>query len=138
MKPFGTTRQLELRFGNRSALKEAYPWHAHAETELVSVTKGRCRITAGDKVLEGARGAIFVLPACVPQYTEPLGMARTTYLGFNLPPGLFDESARVLTFDPADPALHWMEQLCDGRWAHPPLSNHAGRTLLMALLQRLG
>src|SRR5579859_1229224 len=97
MKSLETARELELRFGNRSALTKPYPWHTHAEMELVSVTKGRCRITAGEDVLEGARGAIFILPARVPQYTEPLGVAHTTYLGFDLPPGLFDESARVLT-----------------------------------------
>lgn len=134
----GTVRDLRLRWGARWASSRDVSWHSHAETELVAVTKGRCRVRVGESLLDGARGAIFVLPALVPQYQETLGATRTTYLGFDLPPGLFDESARVLALDPADPALLWMEQLCDGSRLHPPLSREAGRALLMALLRRLG
>ncbi len=134
----GISQDLQLRWGNRFTATRDVPWHTHAETELVAVTKGRCRIRAGQQILEGMRGAVFVLPARVAQYQESPGMTRTTYLGFDLPPGLFDESARVLTFDPSDPALQWMEQLCDAGRAHPPLSQDAGRALLMALLRRLG
>ncbi|MCE0523221.1 MAG: AraC family transcriptional regulator [Methylacidiphilales bacterium] len=138
MKPLATTRELQLRWGDRFASARDVSWHTHAETELVAVTKGRCRIRIKELVLEGDRGAIFVLPARVAQYQETLGETRTTYLGFDLPPGLFNESARVLTFDPGDPALEWMEQLCDGGLARPPLSDEAGRALLMALLHRIG
>lgn len=131
-------QELQLRWANRFAAGRDVPWHSHAETELVAVTKGRCRIRIGERSLEGARGAVFVLPAGVAQYQETIGITRTTYLGFEAPPGLFDESARVLKFDPADPALEWMEQLCDSRLARPPLSNEVSRTILAALLRRIG
>ena len=135
----GVRQDLQLRWGNRFAAKRDVPWHSHEETEFVAVTKGKCRIRVGDqKVLEGARGAIFILPAKVAQYQETLGVTRTTYIGFNLPSGLFDESARVLTFQKGDPALRWIEQLCDNRQWHPPLSNEVSRNLLVALLQRIG
>jgi len=131
-------KELHLRWGDRFAAGKDVPWHTHTETELVAVTKGRCRIRIGSQILEGARGAIFVLPATVAQYQETLGVTRTTYIGFDTPPGLFDESARVLKFDSADPALQWMEQLCDSRLARPPLSNEVSRTILAALLRRIG
>ncbi len=132
------TRELRFRWGDRFASYKDVPWHTHAETELVAVTKGRCRVRVGECLLDGERGAIFVLPARIAQYQETLGATRTTFLGFDLPPGLFDESARVLAFDPDDPALLWMEQLCDGSRLRPPLSNETGRMLLIALLRRLG
>jgi AraC-like DNA-binding protein/mannose-6-phosphate isomerase-like protein (cupin superfamily) len=138
MKSLKTAQELQLRWGDRFASAKDVPWHSHAETELVAVTKGRCRIRIGERVLEGGRGAIFVLPAQVAQYQETMGVTRTTYLGFDLPPGLFDESARVLVLDSADPALQWMEQLCDSRRMSLPLSKEVGRALLMALLRRLG
>jgi len=139
MKPRnpGIAHDLQLRWANRFAAAKDVPWHTHAETELVAVTKGMCRIRVGQQILEGIRGAIFVLPARVAQYQETPGVTRTTYLGFAMPPGLFDESARVLAFDPRDPALQWMEQLCDAGNMRPPLSDDATRALLMALLRRL-
>ena len=130
-------QHLQLRWGNRFVAARDVAWHTHAETEIVAVTKGRCRIRVGEKILEGARGAVFVLPAKVAQYQETLGVTRTTYIGFDTPPGLFDESARLLMFDPADPVLHWIEQLCDGHLARPPLSNEVSRALLLALLRRI-
>ena len=129
---------LQIRWASRFASGKDVLWHSHPETELVAVTKGRCRIRVGEQILEGARGALFVLPATVPQYQETLVATRTTYVGFDLPSGLFDESARVLKFDPGDPVLQWIEQLCDGRRARPPLSDESNRALLGTLLRRIG
>jgi AraC-like DNA-binding protein len=134
----GIASDLHLHWGNRFTSKRDVPWHRHAETELVAVTKGKCRIWVGEQiVLEGVRGALFVLPANVAQYQETMGITRTTYIGFDAPPGLFDDSARVLNFDPADPVLRWIEQLCDSRLTRPPLSNDVTRSLLAALLRRI-
>jgi transcriptional regulator GlxA family with amidase domain len=44
----------------------------------------------------------------------------------------------VLIFDPTDPALQWIEQLCDSRLTRPPLSNEVSRAILLALLRRIG
>ena len=133
------TKDLRLHFGSRFASGDDVAWHTHAETELVTVMKGKCRIRVGkEKVLEGVRGSLFVLPAGVPQYQETLGLTHTTYIGFNVLPELFDESARVLIFDLKDPALQWVEQLCDNRLTRPPLSNEASRALLLALFRRIG
>jgi AraC-like DNA-binding protein len=131
-------KDLQLRWGNHFAAARDVPWHTHAETELVAITKGRCRIRVGQQILEGARGAVFILPAKVAQYQETLGVTRTTYIGFDTPPDLFDESARVLLFEPVDPALQWIEQLCDRHLARPPLSSEVSRALLLALLRRIG
>ena len=130
-------QELQVRWSDRFASSKDVATHTHAETELVAVTKGRCRIRAGKELLEGVPGSIFVLPAGVSQYQETLGATRTTYLGFDLPPGLFDETARVLKMEPTDPALQWMEQLCDGPRVRLPLSDDVARTLLTALLRRL-
>ena len=132
------SKDLQLRWGDHFAAGKDVPWHTHAETELVAVTKGRCRIRVGEQILEGSRGAIFVLPATVPQYQETLVATRTTYIGFDIPPGLFDETARVLKFDLGDPALQWIEQLCDSRQTRPPLSNEVRRAVLGALVRRIG
>jgi len=131
-------QELQLRWCNRFAAGRDVTWHSHAETELVAVTRGQCRIRLGEQVLEGVRGSLLVLPAGVAQYQETIGDTRTTYLGFEAPPGLFDESARVLKLDSDDPALEWMEQLCDSHLARPPLSPEVGRTILTALLRRIG
>jgi AraC-like DNA-binding protein/mannose-6-phosphate isomerase-like protein (cupin superfamily) len=131
-------RELELRWASRFAGGRDVPWHTHKETELVAVTAGRCRIRVGQLALEGRRGSVFVLPANVAQYQDSPKTVRTTYLGFDLPPGSFDEQARVLQFSPSDPALAWLEQLCDGRQARPPLSRESVRALLGALLRRIG
>jgi AraC-like DNA-binding protein/mannose-6-phosphate isomerase-like protein (cupin superfamily) len=140
MKPAArdTPANLQLRFGDRSTLVKDVPSHSHAETELVAIRQGRCRMQVGDQVFEGATGTIFVLPATLPQYVETLEMTHTTYIGFDLPPGLFDESARVLTFKPADPAMQLVEQLCDSHRTIPPLSHDVTRAMLLALLLRLG
>lgn len=129
---------LNLRWGDRFVAAKDVPWHRHAETEIVAVTKGHCRIKVGKEVLDGERGAVFILPANEPQYQETLGVTRTTYIGFELPPGLFDERARVLKLAIADPALRWIEELCDHRLAQPPLSPEVTQALLLALLRRLG
>jgi AraC-like DNA-binding protein len=128
---------LELCWSDRFSSTQDVATHSHAETELVSVTRGKCRIGVGQQILEGARGSLFVLPAQVAQYQETLGLTQTTYVGFTLPARLFDESARVVHLPPDDPALAWMEQLCDGRRARPPFSKEASRALLSALLRRI-
>ncbi|HEX4139384.1 MAG TPA: helix-turn-helix domain-containing protein [Candidatus Methylacidiphilales bacterium] len=133
-----TAIEPELRWGARFASSRDVPWHTHRETELVAVTRGRCRIRVGEGVWEGARGSVFVLPAGQAQFQETHGFTRTTYLGFTAPPGLFDERVRVLRFEPSEPALGWIEQLCDGHQNHPAFSVSTSRVLLLALLRRIG
>lgn len=138
MKTRGIVPNLQLHWGNRFTSDKNVSWHSHVETELVAVTRGRCRIRVGQEtVLEGTRGSLFILPAHVEQYQETLSVTHTTYIGFEAPPGLFDESARVLGFEITDPALKWIEQLCDSRLSHPPLSNEVIDSLLVALLRRI-
>jgi len=91
-------KNLQLRWGNRFSSTKDVLWHTHAETELVAITKGRCRIRVGQRILEGAPGAVFILPANVAQYQETLGVTHTSYIGFDAPAHLLDESARVLMF----------------------------------------
>ena len=128
---------LRLRWGGRFAATRDVPWHTHRETELVAVTKGRCRIRVGEQALDGARGAIFILPADVAQYQETQGVTRTAYIGFDAPSGFIAENARVLKLDPGDPALLWIGQLCDSQLARPLLSDEVTRALLVALLRRI-
>jgi AraC-like DNA-binding protein len=127
----------ELRWGARFASTRDVSWHSHRETELVAVTKGRCRIRVGDSAWEGTRGSVFVLPAGQPQYQETHGLTRTTYLGFTTSPGLFDERARVLMFEPTEPMLRWIEQLCDAHESRPAVSVSTSSVLLLAVLRRL-
>lgn len=133
----GFQTSLRLRWGGRFASTRDVPWHTHAATEVVAVTKGRCRIRAGEQALDGPLGAIFVLPAGVAQYQETQGITQTTYIGFDAPLGSVTDKARVLMLDPADPALQWIEQLCDSQLVRPPLTDEVSRAILLALLRRL-
>jgi len=127
----------QLRWGGRFASTKDVPWHTHTATELVAVTKGRCRIRVGEQALDGTRGAVFVLPARVAQYQETYGVTQTTYIGFDAPSGSFTDKARVLVLEPADPALQWIGHLCDSQRSRPPLSDEVNRLILLALLRRL-
>jgi len=128
---------LRLRWGGRFASTKDVSWHTHAATEIVAVTQGKCRIRVGERALDGARGAIFILPARVAQYQETLGLAHTTYIGFDAPPSSITDNACVLMLEPADPALQWIEQICNSQLTRPPLSDEVIRLVLVALLRRL-
>lgn len=133
----GFAAEVRFRWAGRFDAATAVDWHTHAETELVAVVAGRCRIQVAGQWLAGERGALFVLPARVPQYQETHGRTRTTFVGLELPAGYFDESPRVLTLDPADPALQWMEQLCDCHLGRPPVSQAVADRLLGTVVHRL-
>ena len=128
---------LRLCWGGRfDAATDAHE-HCHAETELVLVTAGRCRIEVAGLSLEGGADTLFVLPAGAAQYQTTLEPTRTTFIGFRVPAGLFDESARTMTLAADEPARVWLEQLCDSQFARPALGAEVTRCLLEALLRRL-
>ncbi len=133
----GFATEARFRWAGRFDAVTPVDWHTHAETELVAVTAGHCRIQVAGRWLEGGRGALFVLPARVPQYQETHGRTRTTFVGLELRAGYFDESARVLMLDLADPVLPWLEQLCDCHLVRPPVSALVADRLLGTVLQRL-
>lgn len=132
-----TAKELRLCWGGRfDAATDAHE-HCHAETELVLVTAGRCRIEVAGLSLEGGADTLFVLPAGAAQYQTTLEPTRTTFIGFRVLAGLFDESARTLTLAADEPARVWLEQLCDSQLARPALGAEVTRRLLEALLRRL-
>lgn len=131
-------REVHLQWGGRFAGDRDVDWHTHAETELVVITAGRCRIAVGSHDFEGEKGTLFVLPAGEPQYQHTLGPVRTTFVGFSFPPGWFDESPRKLALTADEPILHWIEQLCDWPQIQPPLGGDMARQLLALVLRRIG
>lgn len=130
-------RELRYCWGGRFDSENNVGWHQHDETELVSVREGRCRIKVDGLTLDGAKGALFILPAGVPQFQETSQFTGTTFLGVQIPPDLFDASARVLPLAESDPILHWIEQLCDWQEVRPPMSEAGTHRLLEVLLRRI-
>ena len=129
---------LRYCWGGRFNASNNVGWHEHVETELVAVHAGRCRINVDGQKLDGERGALFILPAGVPQYQETLEPSKTTFIGLLAPAELFDDSSRVLTIAPEDPVFGWIEQLCDGPLLQPPMSDDVTLRLLEILLRRIG
>lgn len=130
-------KSLQLCWGHRFAAPHDVDWHTHDVTELVLVTAGRCIISVGGMELAGEAGALFVLPAGVPQYQRTLEETHTTFVGLRLPPGVFDDRARVLSLDLRDLACVWLEQLCDWQMWRPAPGPETTRCVLEALLRRL-
>lgn len=128
---------LRLRWGGRFASEEDVAWHSHAEIELVLITAGACDISVGTHRLKGTAGAIFVLPAIQAQYQHTHGLTHTTFIGFDAPPGWFDDRPRVLMPWAYDPVQVWMEQLCDWPILRPAPAPDLARQLLELLLRRV-
>lgn len=133
-----SNREVRYCWGGRFNSSRNVGWHEHIETELVAVRRGHCRIDVGEHKLDGERGALFVLPAGVPQYQETFTLTGTTCVGLLAPRELFDESPRVLSISPTDPTFQWMEQLCDWQLVDPPMNRDVAQRLLEVLLRRIG
>lgn len=139
-QPFSSSSsrtELRLSWGGRFDAATDALEHAHAETELVMVTAGHCRIEVGGRSLDGGEGSLFVLPAGVAQYQTTLAPTKTTFIGFRCPPEIFNESARVLKVAPDDPVRSWLEQLCDWQLVRPSMGAEVTRRLLEVLLRRI-
>ncbi len=130
-------RELRYCWGGRFHSARDVDWHEHEEAELVAVREGHCRIEVDGLTFEGKKGALFVLPAGVPQYQKTYLLTGTTCLGIQVSADLFDASARVLPLSETDPILQWMEQLCDWQDMRPQMGEEVSHRLLEVLLRRV-
>ncbi len=111
------------------------PFHGHPGTELVFVTSGRCAVRISGQLLEGAAGALFVLPAGVLHNQESRGPATTTYANFTMPTRAFSAAARTIAVGRDSPIAGWLEQLADFELtASPPAVRGA---LALAVIESL-
>lgn len=88
-------------------------WHVHDAHELVLVTRGRCEIQCGDRVMHGGVGTLFVLPQGLPQYQRSHGFTGTSYICFTASVELFHPFVGTMELPPGQPAARWIEDLCD-------------------------
>jgi transcriptional regulator GlxA family with amidase domain len=100
---------MHLINANRFDAARDVPWHRHVGAELVLVTGGACRISAGGVEMEAEAGDLFVLPANVEQYQWSHGRVCTTYAVFRA--AGFDDLPRVVETTPA--TQRWIEDLAD-------------------------
>ena len=70
-------------------------FHSHPGTELVLLTRGRCRMEVNDQILEGEAGTLFILPAGKEHSQINEGFIRTIYCSFRWY-SFFDETPRVI------------------------------------------
>ncbi len=81
----------------RFAGDQDVPWHVHDDHELILVTEGSCRMSAGrDRWFDGTPGSLHILPAGADQYQVNHTLTRDIFLIFQAPENLFDMTPRTL------------------------------------------
>ena len=76
-------------------------WHVHGEHEIILVTAGRSRMSAGrDLWFEAGPGSVIILPAGLEQYHQSQEFTRDIYLCFHAAPSVFIPHPRLLQVPP--------------------------------------
>lgn len=72
-------------------------WHVHAGHEIILVTEGHCRMSAGrDLWFEGKAGTLYILPSGADQYHQSYEFTRDLFLVFHASPAVLNPQARTL------------------------------------------
>jgi AraC-like DNA-binding protein/uncharacterized cupin superfamily protein len=111
-------------------------WHVHPEHEIILVTAGRCRMSAGrDLWFEGQAGTLYFLPMGLDQYHYSHEFTRDVFLRFQAPPELFRAEPRTLQIPLESLCARLFDDICD--LCLSPAGHHAQAvldTLMQALL----
>ena len=72
-------------------------WHVHSGHEIILVTEGHCRMSAGrDLWFEGTAGTLYILPAGASQYHHSYEFTKDLFLVFRASAEVFNPKARTL------------------------------------------
>ena len=124
-------------FAGRFASNADVSRHTHECEELVLVTDGHCQMQVADKWIDAPKGSLCILPAEAPQFQREMGFTRTSYVGFQVSPLVFDTSLRVVTLFDSDLAWRWIEDLVDLGTIDGYNLGLVGDALLLAVLERI-
>lgn len=124
-------------FAGRFASNADVSRHTHECDELVLVTDGHCQMQIADKWIDTPKGSLCILPAEIPQFQRELGFTRTSYVGFQVSPLVFDTSLRVVSLSDSDLAWRWIEDLVDLGTVDGYNLGLVGDALLLAVLERI-
>lgn len=137
--PAGLPRGCRLLSAGRYASDQDVNWHAHGGHEIILVTAGHCRMSAGRNLwFEGRAGTLYVLPAGAEQYHHSYEFTRDTYLVFQAATAFFDARPRTLQVPLDGLCARLFAEICD-LCLSPAARDARGvlDALLLALLEEI-
>lgn len=92
-----------MLYAGRYAGTHDVGWHVHDAPELILVTAGRCRMSAGrDLWFDGRPGTLYVLPRGLAQYHRSDTFMQDIYLVYHAPEHLFNSTTPRTLETPLD------------------------------------
>lgn len=136
--PTHTHLPCRLLVAGRYAGTDNVDWHAHEGHEIILVTAGRCRMSAGrERWFEGQAGTLYVLPAGAEQYHLSHEFTRDVYLIFHASAAVFTATARTLQVPLDGLTARLFEEICTLSMSPAGEVQPVLDALLLALLEEL-
>ena len=129
-----------LLYAGRYAGTHDVGWHVHDAPELILVTAGHCRMSAGrDLWFDGRPGTLYVLPRGLAQYHRSDAFTQDIYLVYHAPEHLFNSSTPRTLEIPLDGLAARLFDAIGTLYLSPAAGDAAPvlNALLLALLEEL-